>query len=93
MRKNWSCDNIRPACCHHVQGTKAGGFEHRPPLSSKSRVHLLIYTPHALKSLKSDINLILIKLKYLDRDTSALFNLYLERNADSFRLTYVHFKM
>jgi hypothetical protein len=58
-------------------GTKAGGFENRPPLSSKSRVHLLIYTPHALKSLKSDINLILLKLKYLDSDTSALFNLYL----------------
>ena len=57
--------------------TKAREIKIRPLLSSKNHVYLLIYFSHALKSLKSDKNLIFLKLKYLDRAASNLSNLYL----------------
>jgi hypothetical protein len=53
------------------------GFKNQLLLFNKSRVYLLIYVLYTLKSLKLNINLILLKLKYLNKNTFALFNLYL----------------
>ena len=59
-----------------VPYTKAGGFENWPSLSGKNRVFVNLYTSHAVKSLKSSTNLIILKQNQSYRAVSSIFNLY-----------------